>query len=130
MAKRVVHFEVQADDINRAKEFYEKVFDWKIDQLMKKEEGGMNYWGLTTGPDGTTGINGGMYQRTKDNIVNTFDCTITVDNIDESIKAIKDNGGKILREKSEIPNVGWFASCEDTEGNRFGLMQPTGWKPK
>ena len=39
---------------------------------------------------------------------------------------IRDKGGK---EKDMIPGVGWFASAVDTEGNRFGLMQPTDWKP-
>jgi predicted enzyme related to lactoylglutathione lyase len=43
---------------------------------------------------------------------------------------VKANGGRIRREKMEIPGVGWFAGATDTEGNRLGLMQPTGWKAK
>ncbi len=127
---RVVHFEIQADDINRAKAFYEKVLGWKISQMMKKEEGGMDYWGLETGEG--AGINGGMYQRPAEDKSKYFmyDCTIQVEDIDTAIKAVKENGGTILREKSEIPHVGWFTSAKDTEGNKFGLMQPTEWKAK
>ncbi len=130
MASPVVHFEIQADDLPRAKAFYEKAFGWKIDQMMKKEEGGMDYWGLTTRPEGTPGINGGLYERPADQKLTTFDCTIQVDDIDAAVEAVKSNGGKILKEKAEIPGVGWFARCNDTEGNLFGIMQPTEWKAK
>jgi predicted enzyme related to lactoylglutathione lyase len=129
MAKRVIHFEIQADDLKRAKEFYEKVFDWKIEKMMDAGDGGMDYWGVTTGPDGTVGINGGMYQRPKDEKLYTYDCTIQVDDIDKAVEMVKKSGGKIRKEKTEIPNVGWFANCTDPEGNFFGLMQPTGWVP-
>jgi uncharacterized protein len=130
MANRVIHFEIQADKIDRAKNFYEKTFGWKIEPMMVKEKDGMDYWGLTTGPDGTPGINGGMYMRPADNPLKTFDCTISVDDIDKAVKMVKENGGKIRTEKSEIPGVGWFANCTDTEGNFFGIMQSTGWQAR
>lgn len=131
MNNRVIHFEVQADDVERAKNFYEKAFDWKIEQMMTKDKGGMDYWGITTG-EGVPGINGGMYERPegKDDKYFYYDCTIQVEDIDKAIEAVKANGGMITREKSEIPHVGWFTSGRDTEGNHFGLMQPTGWEPK
>ncbi len=130
MANRVVHFEIQADDIKRAKAFYEKTFDWKVSQMMAKEKGGMDYWGLVTGPDGTPGINGGMYERPKDRKLTTYDCTITVDDLDEAVEKVKKNGGKITQEKMEIPGVGFFARGVDTEGNIFGIMQPTDWEAR
>ena len=125
---RVIHFELQADDIERAKTFYEKALGWNISQMMKKEDGGMDYWGLETGEG--PGINGGMYQRPAEQKLYTYDCTIMVQDIDKVVADVKANGGEITKEKSEIPHVGWFASCKDTEGNKFGLMQPTDWKPK
>jgi len=124
---RVIHFELQADNIERAKEFYHKLFGWKIEQIMTAKEGGMDYWGVTTGADGTLGINGGLYKRPDDNKLNTYDCTILVVDIDQAIKDVKANGGKVLMEKSEMPDVG-FARCLDSEGNIFGLMQSTGWQ--
>ena len=130
MSSPVVHFEIQADDIKRAKQFYESVFGWTVNQMMTKEQGGMDYWGLTTRPDGKPGINGGLYERPKDNKLTTYDCTIQVENLDTAIENVKKSGGKILRDKGEIPGVGWFARGMDTEGNIFGLMQPTEWKAR
>ncbi len=137
MKNRVIHFELQADDIARAKKFYENAFGWKVEKWMSKDakegdemQGGMDYWGLVTGPDGTAGINGGMYQRPADKKLYTYDCTIEVESIDEAVEAVKKNGGKITQEKMEMPKVGWFANAEDTEGNMFALMQPTEWKAK
>jgi predicted enzyme related to lactoylglutathione lyase len=90
----------------------------------------MDYWGLTTGADGTPGINGGLYQRDPDNKIYTYDCTIQVADIDKAMEAVKNGGGKIIGEKMEIPGVGWFATANDTEGNKMGLMQPTEWQAK
>lgn len=134
MANPVIHFEIQADDLARAKEFYETVFGWDISLMMQKDDshpGSMNYWGLKTRLDGEPGINGGMYERAgASQKLNTYDCTIQVSDIDKAIADIKSNGGEILMEKSEIPGVGWFARAKDTEGNLLGLMQPTGWEAK
>jgi predicted enzyme related to lactoylglutathione lyase len=88
----------------------------------------MDYYGITTG-DSQPGINGGIYRRGEEKLY-TYDCTIEVPDIDAAVAAVKANGGTITREKSELPGVGWFASAKDTEGNRFGIMQPTGWVPK
>ena len=127
---RVIHFEIQADNIDRAKKFYEKTLGWKIEQAMTKDKGGMDYWMITTGNDGP-GINGGMYERsTSDEKFTLFDCTITVPDLDKAVAAVKANGGTITKEKGEIKGVGWFASAKDPEGNRFGLMQATEWQPK
>ena len=134
MPNRVIHFEIQADDVDRAKRFYEKVFDWKIEQAMTKEKGGMDYWTLSTGESGEPGISGGMYERPKDRAVKTYNCTILVEDIDKAIEVVKKNGGKIEimegKEKNEMKEIGWFARAKDTEGNIFGLMQATKWKPK
>lgn len=130
MSNRVIHFEIQADDVERAKTFYEKTLGWKISQIMKKEEGGMDYWGVETGEG--PGINGGLYIRPekKEDKSYLYDCTVLVDNIDKAMADVRANGGVIIREKDEIPGVGWFASAKDTEGNRLGLMQSTGWEAK
>ncbi len=130
MSAPVIHFEIQADDVERAKKFYEKAFGWTIEKMMSADQGGMDYWGLKTRPDGQPGINGGMYQRPKDKPLTTYDCTLQVEDLDQSMDAVKKNGGKILSPKMEIPGVGWFCRAQDTEGNIMGLMQPTEWKAK
>jgi uncharacterized protein len=128
---RVIHFEIQADDVERAKKFYEKALGWKIEKYMsEKDTGMMDYWMVMTGPDGTPGINGGMYKRPADDKLYTYDCTVLVEDIDKATEAVKANGGMITREKSELAGVGWFVGAKDTEGNRVALMQATGWEPK
>ena len=137
MSNKVIHFEVQADDIARAKKFYEQVFAWKINPAMSKAKGDpMDYWMLETGPKDEPGIGGGMYQRPKasprgeaGNAIYTYDCTILVEDIDKTLAAVKKNGGIITREKMLMEGIGYFASCLDTEGNRFALMQATDWQP-
>jgi predicted enzyme related to lactoylglutathione lyase len=137
---RVVHFEIQADDAERAKKFYENALGWKIEKWggadATADTGvGMDYWGLITGPSDKPGINGGLYKRS-DGLrkVNTFDCTIEVENIDKAIEAIKANGGTIQpwegKEKWEMAKIGWFSRAVDTEGNVFGILQPTAWQVK
>ncbi|MFZ3019996.1 MAG: VOC family protein [Minisyncoccia bacterium] len=128
MSNRVIHFEIQADNIERARDFYKKAFGWQIEKY--KGEAPMEYFMVMTGNDDEPGINGGMYQRPTDNQAKMFDCTIQVDNIDVAIEAVKSNGGTITIGKNELPNVGFFARAVDTEGNTFAIMQPTGWQPK
>ncbi len=126
---RVIHFEIQADNVARVSKFYEKVLGWKITQMMTKEKGGMDYWGIETGEG--VGINGGLYERAvADEKFYLYDCTVDVKDLDAAIAAVKANGGTITKEKSEIPGVGFFAGAKDTEGNRFGLMQATNWVAK
>ena len=114
---RVVHFDIPADDPERAIKFYEEVFGWKIE----KWEGPMEYWLITTGPEDEPGIDGGLGKRaTPDTVTEN---TIDVDSVDDYVVKVEEGGGKVIRPKSAVPGVGWLAYCEDTEGNRFGIMQ-------
>ncbi len=128
MNNRVIHFEIQADDAARAQAFYEKALGWKIKKV-EMEDMTMEYWMIDTGTG--PGIGGGIYKRPEKDAEKffTYDCTVSVEDIDKSIADVKTAGGEIIREKTEMKGVGWFASCRDTEGNRFSLMQPTDWKP-
>jgi predicted enzyme related to lactoylglutathione lyase len=132
MNNRPIHFEVQADDIERVKKFYESALGWKIEKSNMPGVG-MDYWMVMTGEG--PGIDGGILNR-KDamNKLNSFDSTIMVADIDRVIAAIKENGGRMQewegKEKWETKGLGWFARAIDTEGNVFGLLQPVEWKPK
>src|SRR5713226_1826886 len=113
---RVIHFEIPASDPQRASAFYKKVFGWKIE----KWPGPMEYWMVTTGADGTPGINGGLMKNTD---VKTTTNTTGVDSVDASVEAVTKSGGKLVMPKTAIPTVGYFAYLTDTEGNLFGVMQ-------
>ncbi len=114
---RVVHFEIDAKKPERAVKFYEKVFDWKI----KKWEGPVEYYLISTGKETEPGIDGGLSRRTESepSTVNTID----VSSVDEFIKKVEANGGKIIRPKRAVMGVGYMAYFEDPEGNVFGIME-------
>lgn len=113
---RVVHFEIPADNPERAAAFYKKAFGWKIE----KWPGPMDYWMVNTGPDGAPGINGGLMKKGN---VSTTTNTIGVESVDNAVVAVTNAGGKQIMPKTPIPTVGYFAYCQDTEGNLFGVMQ-------
>jgi predicted enzyme related to lactoylglutathione lyase len=114
---RVTHFEISVDDPERAIKFYTDAFGWKV----KKWEGPMDYWLITTGPKDQPGIDGGLMKREHPGASTTN--TINVPSVDEFISKITEAGGKIVAPKQSIPGVGYFASCQDTEGNTFGIME-------
>lgn len=121
---RVVHFEIHASDPVNLAEFYRNVFDWEI----KKTEG-MDYWLISTGPEDQPGINGGMLLRRgelagEDHGMNAFVCTVQVENLDEIVKRVIENGGKQTVETNDISGVGKFAYFKDSDGNQFGVLQP------
>jgi len=114
---RVVHFEIDAKKPDRAIKFYEKVFSWKI----KKWEGPVEYYLITTGKESEPGIDGGLSRRTESepSTVNTID----VPSVDEFIKKVEASGGIIIRPKMAVPGVGYMAYFKDPEGNIFGMME-------
>jgi predicted enzyme related to lactoylglutathione lyase len=114
---RVIHFEIPAEDPVRAVEFYQKVFDWKI----QKWEGPVDYWLVKTGQEDEPGIDGAIKERVENEGTHN---TIDVPFIDEFVQKIEEAGGKVLMPKTEIPGIGYHAYCQDTEGNIFGLMEP------
>jgi uncharacterized protein len=116
---RPVHFEIPADNPERAMAFYGTVFGWTFRRF---EGGGMPYWLVTTGPNEEPGITGGILPRQSPE--QTCVNSITVANVDESIAAVTANGGQIAMPKMAVPGVGWLAYAKDTEGHMFGMMQP------
>jgi len=122
---RVIHFEIHADDVDRAERFYTEVFGWTV----QRYGGPMDYRLLTTGPDDQTGINGAVLKRqgpppTPGQPVSAYPCTIAVDSIEEIERAVPAAGGAQVLDRMEVPEVGRLAYFTDTEGNVFGALQP------
>jgi uncharacterized protein len=114
---RVVHFEINSDDPERAVKFYQKVFGWKIE----KWNGPVDYWLVNTGPKDQPGINSGITKRMNPQ-ASTYN-TVDVPSVDEFTKRIVESGGKVVVPRMAVPGVGYMAYCADTEGNVFGIMQ-------
>jgi predicted enzyme related to lactoylglutathione lyase len=123
----VVHFEIPADDVERAKEFYGSIFEWDLQTV---DMGNGTYTTITTvpvdeqqRPTEPGAINGGMMQRTADTSSPVI--TIQVDSIDEALKKVEAGGGSTITPRTEIPNMGAFAYFRDSEGNTTGLWETT-----
>jgi uncharacterized protein len=114
---RPVHFEILADNPEKVAQFYRSVLGWDINTW----GGSPPYWLVTTGPDGTPGINGGIMKREfPQAVINT----IAVESLNDVIARVEKAGGTIVLGPNEIPGIGTHYYVADPEGNMFGLLQP------
>lgn len=125
---RVVHFEIQADDLERAAAFYRQIFGWKIEKW-----GHMDYWMVMTAEMDSKepGINGGMLKRPAGRAqekcgANAFVCTVQVSNFDQTAEAILAAGGQVAMPKFSLGEGIWQGYFLDTEGNTFGVHEYNG----
>ena len=120
----VVHFEIPADDQERARKFYQEALGWRIEPVP-----GMDYnMVITTPMDEATGqpttagaINGGMMAR-EDQISHPV-ITVDVPDIDATLKTVEELGGSVVMPKNEIPGMGYFAYFRYPENNVMGLWE-------
>jgi uncharacterized protein len=116
---RVIHFELSAEDPERAAKFYSDVFGWQA----QKWDGPHEYWLLLTGDESKPGINGGLMRQIPEFPARTPINTLDVDSLDEYVAKVESAGGKIVVPKMAVPTIGWLAYAQDTEGTLFGMMQ-------
>jgi hypothetical protein len=125
--RKVVHFEIPADDLQRAKAFYGDVFGWHISTM--DMPGGGEYTGVTTTPvDGQTmtptepgAINGALVNRDQTNTAPVI--TIDVDDITATLQQIEGAGGSTVLARTAIPGMGAFGYFKDPDGNVLGLWE-------
>src|SRR3954469_499232 len=103
---RVVHFEIHADDMERAERFYTGVFGWEA----MRTGGPIDYRLLRTGPPDQPGIDGAITPRRAPaegvEALIAFVCTIAVENMDETVRRVTDAGGQQVIAPRSIPDVG------------------------
>jgi predicted enzyme related to lactoylglutathione lyase len=119
----VVHFEIQADDLDRAQRFYTTVFGWTVMPWSVSAD----YRLLTTGPDGEPGINGAVTTRSgppAGESIAAWVCTVEVTDLAQTERAVVAGGGRQVRDRGAVPGVGVVSYFTDTEGNMFAALQP------
>ena len=122
MANNVSAFAINADDVQRARRFYEKVFGWRFEPW-----GPPNFYLIETGDKKDPGVTGLLQERrelVKGVRMVGFECTITVPDLDKTIRAITANGGTLATSKAAIPTVGTVVYFNDPEGNVVGAIEP------
>lgn len=120
---KVVHFHIPVDDMERAKKFYTKIFDWDI------QDTGYSGYNLVQTvetdeidvPIEPGAINGALYVR--ESPVEHPEITIEVSSIEDYLKKIEESGGEVITAKTSIKDIGFYAEFRDTEGNVVGLWQ-------
>jgi predicted enzyme related to lactoylglutathione lyase len=129
----IVHFEIPADDVDRAKKFYSDLFGWKMEKWpaadgkdsssSSSSSSNMEYWIISTTDDkgNKADISAGMMKRQEQHqhITNFID----VNSVDEYSSKIEKLGGKVVVSKMAVPGMGYFAVCHDTENNSFGIWE-------
>jgi uncharacterized protein len=118
----VQHFEIPADDVERASKFYTVVFEWNMQKLANPEDPSKDYWFFDTKDEnGNKGIGGGLMKRqAPEHSVTNY---ITVPSIDNYASKIEEAGGKVIMPRTEIPEMGFILVFLDTENNMFGLYE-------
>ena len=108
------HIEIPTADTKKSKSFYGEVFGWKFQEMP-----GMDYSMYETREGG---IGGGVWNPPPGmprQVVNY----ILVNEIEPVLQKIGRNGGKTVKEKTEVPQAGWFALVTDPDGNLFGIWK-------
>jgi len=121
MPNNIAHFDIAADDVERARRFYERVFGWHFEAW-----GPPDFYMIRTGTDEDPGIHGSLSKRQKPLVGGGrvgFECTVAVENLEPIKAAITGAGGKVLLEDHEIVGVGMLIHFEDTEGNTACAMR-------
>lgn len=121
MKNKMTHFAIHIDDIERAKSFYDEVFDWGFNSY-----GQDDFLQIKSDKTESGELIGALQSRKYSPVAEKLiglECTIGVENVDEIVERVKNSGGQVLMPKTAIPYVGWIAKFLDTEGNLICAMQ-------
>jgi len=115
MENSICHIEISTTDLKKAEKFYSELFSWKI----LKAEGFTNYLTFETGKE----PGGGIQKVDKVNPGDGILLYVQVEEIEKYLNKAKELGGEIIKEKTEIPNIGWFGLLSDLDGNTIGVFK-------
>ena len=113
----IVWFEIPADNVERARKFYAALFGWKIEKFPAAVE---NYWHIDTGGSNDTPDGGLMPRMHPQQPITNY---VLVPSVDEAAAKVEKLGGKIMRPKTAVGEMGYFVICRDTENNEFALWE-------
>lgn len=121
MKNKLTHFAIHTDDIERAKKFYEELFEWGFNSY-----GHTDFLQIKAEKKENSELIGALQSRNYSPVTQKiigFECTISVENIEEIIDKVNNNGGQLLIPKTAIPYVGYIAKFLDSEGNLICIIK-------
>jgi predicted enzyme related to lactoylglutathione lyase len=113
---QLTHIEIPADDLPRARRFYSELLGWEIGDMPESADYPLFSFGAIESAGGALGLR----DKTVGKQLRVY---FDVDSIDEVLPNVTKLGGKVVEPKTEIPNMGWYAVIDDTEGNQVALYQ-------
>ncbi|HQR10374.1 MAG TPA: VOC family protein [Casimicrobiaceae bacterium] len=116
MANPFVHVELNTSDVARAKTFYTQLFDWKLEDMQMSAG---NYTMIGVGE----GTGGGMMQHPVPGAPSMWLSYVLVDDIEAATRKVRALGGTVLKDKTEVPGMGWFAVIADPTGAHLGIWK-------
>jgi predicted enzyme related to lactoylglutathione lyase len=121
MANPFVHLELMANDVSKAKSFYGKLFDWQMEDMPVEN--------LPT-PDKTytvikvgEGTGGGLMKNPMPNAPSSWLAYVLVDDVKKSVEKAKSLGATVMKDKTEVKDMGSFAIINDPTGAMLGLWE-------
>jgi len=115
-ASSIVWFEIPADNVERARTFYGALFGWKIEKF----PGMTDYWHIDTGGGDDTPDGGLMARKHPQQPITSY---VNVESVTQFAAKVEKLGGKVCVPKTAVPQMGYFAVCQDTENNTFALWE-------
>ena len=115
MANPFVHVELMTNDLDRAKKFYAGLFDWTLEEIPN-----MDYTLIKVGE----GTGGGMMQSPMPGMPSSWLAYVLVADAVAATAKARQLGATIVKEVTEIPEIGWFSVLVDPTGATLALWQP------
>jgi predicted enzyme related to lactoylglutathione lyase len=118
----IAYFQIPADDVGRARKFYQSLLGWKIEPDTTLEDKSLEWQNIETGEpkEGTMNM-GGLYKRMGPGPIMNF---VEVEDIEKVLARVEKLGGKVMMPLDTIKGVGLVTVIQDTEGNIIGLWKP------
>lgn len=116
------YFDLTVRDLGNARSFFERVLGWRFERFPMPYE----YYRIKAGPEGEPGIDGGIGAVKDAPIAGgqpLTQVTVPVPNLNEVLSRVQANGGQIVEPRIPIPGIGWYATCAEPGGLRFGVIE-------
>jgi predicted enzyme related to lactoylglutathione lyase len=116
------YFDLTVSDVGQARSFFEETLGWRFQKFGMPYE----YYRIQTGAENEPGIDGGI-GGVKDTPLSEgrpmTQVTVPVANLNEVLARVVANGGSIVEPRIPIPGIGWYATCAEPGGLKFGLIE-------
>ena len=116
------YFDLTVQDVGRARAFFEKVLGWRFEKFDMPNE----YYRIQAGPENEPGIDGGIGSVTDTQLSEgrpMTQVTIPVTSLTDVLARVLASGGTVVEQRVPIPGIGWYATCAEPGGLKFGLIE-------